>query len=132
MIVRVRDTLQRDRARTLRADDTRAEARLWAAIRNRRLDGWKWRRQVPIGPFIVDFYCADADLVVELDGGQHAEAEAYDTRRTAHLESLGLRVLRFWNNQVLPDPNGVCLAILRELGGDFPSPPIRSARGEAG
>src|SRR5689334_4415097 len=84
-------------ARRLRTDDTRAEAHLWIALRDRRLGGWKWRRQVPRGPFIVDFYCAEAALVLEIDGGQHAEAGDYDARRTAWLAASGLRVLRFWN-----------------------------------
>jgi adenine-specific DNA-methyltransferase len=96
----------------LRHDDTEAEARLWESLRDRRLGGWKWRRQVPRGPFIVDFYCAEAKLVVELDGGQHADQVEYDERRTAYLASTGLRVLRFWNSDVLTNRDGVCLTIL--------------------
>ncbi|HEY8615367.1 endonuclease domain-containing protein [Phenylobacterium sp.] len=111
---------QRDRARALREDDTEAEARLWAVLRDRRLGGWKWRRQVPVGPFIADFMCEAAGLVVELDGGQHAEQEAYDARRTAALERAGFRVIRFWNSQVLENRDGVCLTILNACGGDRP------------
>ena len=106
------------RARELRAEDTRAETRLWKALRNRRLGGWKWRRQAPRGPFILDFYCAEAKLVVEVDGGQHADALAYDARRTAYLEGEGLRVLRFWNSDVLKNCDGVCRTILDACGGE--------------
>jgi very-short-patch-repair endonuclease len=84
----------------LRRDQTSSEARLWGELRNRRLGGWKWRRQAPIGPFIVDFYCPDARLVVELDGPQHQESRAYDARRTQYLEAQGLRVIRFGSEGV--------------------------------
>ena len=100
------------RARQLRHGDTHAEARLWNALRAGRLGGWKWRRQVPWDPFVLDFLCLDAGLVVELDGGQHADQVAYDARRTAYLERDGLRVLRFWNSAVLTNRDGVCQAIL--------------------
>jgi very-short-patch-repair endonuclease len=106
------------RARALRREDTDAEARLWNALRDRKLGGWKWRRQVPTGPFIVDFLCVDAGLVIELDGSQHAEQVAYDGRRTAYLESQGLKVLRFWNSAVLTGRDDVCFAILDACGGD--------------
>ncbi len=89
----LRDNTRRDRARRLRREDTDAEARLWSSLRDRRLGGWKWRRQVPLGPYIVDFLCVEAGLVVELDGGQHADQMAYDARRTRYLEGLGLRVM---------------------------------------
>jgi very-short-patch-repair endonuclease len=122
MVVRtVRDHSRRNRARELRRDDTRAEARLWNAVRDRRLGGWKWRRQVPQGPFFVDFICVEAGLVVEVDGGQHADQQAYDARRTAYLRRLGLRVVRFWNSEVQTNLDGVCRAILDHLGGDHPS-----------
>jgi very-short-patch-repair endonuclease len=108
----VRRAAATGRARALRRDDTAAEARLWSALRDRRLGGWKWRRQVPKGPFIVDFYCAQASLVVELDGGGHSETLEHDARRTASLAALGLRVIRFWNHQVRESLDGVCLSIL--------------------
>jgi very-short-patch-repair endonuclease len=114
----LRDTSRRDRARELRRGDTTAEARLWNALRARRLGGWKWRRQVPLGPYFVDFLCVDAGLVVELDGGQHSEQQEYDARRTAYLEQLGLRVVRFWNFEVLEDRDAVCTTILRACGGE--------------
>jgi len=112
----------RDRARRLRANQTLTEALLWNALRNRRLGGWKWRRQVPIGRYIADFLCVEARLVVELDGGGHAEQAAYDARRTHDLESQGLRVIRFWNHGVLEGREGVCDAILAACGGEKPNP----------
>jgi very-short-patch-repair endonuclease len=115
------DSIQLDRARRLRRERTEAEARLWQVLGARRLGGWQWRRQVPRGPFIVDFLCIEAALVVEVDGGQHAEQIAYDERRTAYLDHLGLRVLRFWNHAVMTNRDGVCLTILAACGGDHPS-----------
>ena len=106
-----------ERARELRTEDTKAEAHLWASLRDRRLGGWRWKRQVPQGPYIVDFYCAEAMLVVEVDGGQHADAVPYDERRTTFLASKGLRVLRFWNREVLTNRDGVCLTILNACEG---------------
>jgi very-short-patch-repair endonuclease len=106
------------RARELRRNDTDAEARLWNALRAARLGGWKWKRQVPWGPYFLDFLCRDARLVVEVDGGQHSEQLAYDDRRTAYLEKAGLRVLRFWNSDVLTNRDGVCLTILDACGGE--------------
>ena len=116
----LRDTTQRDRARRLRREDTDAEARLWKSLRNRKLGGWKWKRQVPNGPFILDFLCIEGGLVVELDGCQHSDQVAYDARRTAYLERQGLRVLRFWNREVFENMDGVCWTILDALGGDHP------------
>jgi adenine-specific DNA-methyltransferase len=110
--------IQRVRAQALRANDTEAEAQIWQSLKDRRLGGWKWRRQVPSGRYIVDFYCAEAKLVMELDGGQHSEQVAYDTRRTAQLEAEGLRVLRFWNSDVLTNRDGVCWTILEACGGE--------------
>ena len=111
-IVSVDSKLRRDRARRLRRDQTPSEARLWEALRGSRLDGWKWRRQAPVGPYIVDFLCLEAAIAVELDGGIHAEQADRDARRDAHLRARGLRVLRFWNREVEADFDGVCWAIL--------------------
>ena len=111
-IVSVDSKLRRDRARRLRRDQTGAEAKLWEALRGGRLDGWKWRRQVPVGPFIVDFACLDAAVAVEVDGGIHAEQADRDARRDACLRARGLQVLRFWNGEVSADFDGVCWAIL--------------------
>ena len=108
----VKDTIQRDRARAMRREDTDAEARLWNVLRARRLGGWQWRRQVPRGPFIVDFLCIEASLVVELDGGVHAQQAAYDARRDACLRAKGLTVLRFDNAEVATRRDHVSWTIL--------------------
>lgn len=94
-----------------------AEARLWSRLRDRRLQGWKFRRQHPLGPFILDFYCPDARLAVELDGGGHAlDAQAaYDAERTRNLGRCGIRILRFWNHVVLRDTDEVLEQILKAL-----------------
>jgi very-short-patch-repair endonuclease len=110
-----------NRARFLRREDTEAEARLWNALRDRRLGGWKWKRQVPRGPFIVDFLCTEAALVVELDGSQHQDRAEYDAKRTAYLNRLGLRVIRFENGAVLTNRDGVCVTILEACGGECSS-----------
>ena len=111
------------RARELRRNQTRAEARLWAALRNRQLAGLKFRRQVSLGPYVVDFFCLGARLIVELDGGQHGEADgrSRDARRTRWLEARGYRVIRFWNNEVSESLEGVLAVILAAARGD-PSP----------
>ena len=88
-------------ARTLRKDPTHAERVLWQRLRRRQLAGFKFRRQHSVGPYICDFACLEASIVVELDGSQHAEQFDYDTRRDMFLRSRGFRVLRFWNNDVL-------------------------------
>ena len=88
---------------------------MWRHLRQRQLDDRKFRRQVRIGPYIADFVCLDPLIVVEVDGGQHAEARAYDARRDDYMRAQGFRVLRFWNNEVLGNMDGVCEAILAEL-----------------
>ena len=103
------------RARNLRRDSTDAERAFWNRVRAKRLSGYKFRRQVPIGPYIVDFVCPVAKLVVELDGGQHQEQTAADHERTQWLESEGYRVLRVWNRDVLGNTSGVLEAVLAEL-----------------
>src|SRR5580658_10573018 len=90
----------------LRQNATDAERRLWAVLRHRQLQGYKFRRQRPIGRFIVDFACTKHHLVIEADGGQHSD-NAADDERTAWLESQGWRVLRFWNNDILSNIEGV-------------------------
>ena len=101
-------------ARALRVTMTDAERRLWACLRGRRLVGYKFRRQHPLGRFIVDFACIEHRLMIEADGGQHSENEA-DERRTAWLQRRGWRVLRFWNNEILTNSEGVQEAILEAL-----------------
>jgi len=98
-------------ARKLRKTQTDAEALLWVRLRERGLAGRKFRRQVPIGPFVVDFACLEENLVTEIDGGQHAERKDKDEKRTAWLEGRGLRVMRFWNNEVLGNIEGVLMTI---------------------
>src|SRR3712207_3299725 len=101
-----------ERARQLRHDQTDAERLLWSKLRNRQLGGWKFRRQVPIDRYIVDFVCVDAKLVVELDGGQHAQHSDRDAARTAVLDSLGYIVIRFWNDDVIIRTESVLEEIL--------------------
>lgn len=96
-----------ERARSLRRDGTEAERRLWRALRNRQLVGVKFRRQVAIGPYFADFACIAKKLVVELDGGQHADNKRLDDARTRSLAAQGYRVLRIWNNEVIENIEGV-------------------------
>jgi very-short-patch-repair endonuclease len=98
-------------ARSMRREPTEAEDRLWHELRGRRLDRIKFRRQVPIGRFVADFVCAEARLIVEIDGSQHADSN-YDRERDAELKARGFRVLRFWNDDVLRDLNAVCDIII--------------------
>jgi len=116
------DTL--DHSRALRRSPTDAEKALWLELRGRRLMGFRFRRQQPIGPFIVDFYCASARLVVEVDGGGHAleRKEDRDRERDRALESEGIRVLRFWNTEVLRNMEGVLEAIVKAIGRPSPRP----------
>ena len=107
--------LLRERARGLRHASTDAELRLWHELRSRTFAGFKFRRQHPIGGYITDFACLEQKLLIELDGGQHAEQSNYDAARTAALEARGFRVLRFWNNDVLTEMESVLQAIFVEL-----------------
>ncbi|MBX9829481.1 MAG: endonuclease domain-containing protein [Xanthobacteraceae bacterium] len=109
-------------ARRLRRGQTDVERKLWFRLRDRRLDGFKFRRQVTIGPYIADFCCESAHLIVELDGGQHAERGADDAKRTAALEARGYLVLRFWNNDVLQNIDGVLETIVTTLKAVPPHP----------
>lgn len=102
------------RARALRRDQTEVEAKLWACLRDRQIGGFKWKRQVPVGPFVADFACAEARLIVELDGGQHSLDPEKDARRTHYLEGEGYAVIRFWNYEVNDDLDAVCTNILAE------------------
>ena len=122
------------RARSLRKDMTDAERRIWFALRDRRFAGWKFRRQVPFDQYILDFVCFDAKLVIEVDGGQHDERAEYDARRSAHLEKSAFRVLRFWNNEVLQNLEGVLTMIELNLraDGDAPSSPTPLPQGGRG
>jgi very-short-patch-repair endonuclease len=103
-------------ARRLRVNQTDAETVLWNRIRNRQIDGHKFARQVPIGAYVCDFVCREKQLVIEVDGGQHAESAA-DAIRDANLTAEGYRVLRFWNNDVLGNLEGVLITIQSALRG---------------
>jgi len=103
------------RARLLRRNLTDAERKLWTRLRRNQLDGHYFRRQVPVGRFIVDFLCKERRLVVEVDGGQHAVRHAADASRSQVLRRHGYRVIRFWNNEVLENIDGVLETIRAEL-----------------
>jgi adenine-specific DNA-methyltransferase len=109
----MRDRFTQLRARKLRLHLTDAERRLWPHLRLRRVSGHRFRRQVPIGPYIADFACLDPRIVVEVDGGQHALEKNYDTKRDAFLKEQGFRVLRFWANDVLTQTEAVLEVIYR-------------------
>lgn len=113
------DTLKR--AKQLRRDMTPPERALWQILRGHRLDGWKFTRQVPVEPYIVDFACRRFRLAIELDGDTHGPQETYDARRTTFLESQGWRVIRFANSEAVSNPEGVATMILEALL-DYPSP----------
>jgi very-short-patch-repair endonuclease len=122
----------------MRAQPTDAERRLWSKLRYLQLERLKFRRQAPIGAYIVDFVCFPIQLIVEVDGGQHAIQERRDARRTAWLESQGFRVLRFWNNEVLANTEGVLETIrnfvleeqhLARTKAPHPDPPPQGGRG---
>ena len=115
------------RARELRARLTDAERKFWYALRDRRFAGFKFRRQVPIGPYIADFVWYRARLVIEGDGGQHADS-ARDLRRDRWFAENDFRVLRFWNNDVLSNSEGVLTVLLEALHA-VPSHPARATRG---
>jgi very-short-patch-repair endonuclease len=104
-----------ENARRLRQASTDAERRLWYFLRNRQLDGCRFRRQAPLGHYVADFVCVERRLVIELDGGQHFETAMADLERTRHLARAGYRVLRFWNDQVLRETNSVLESILLAL-----------------
>lgn len=122
-----------DRARALRNGATDAEQTLWNRLRRTQLDGLKFSRQIPIGPYICDFICRSHKLVVELDGSQHQEQVSYDEARTRRLEAEGYRVIRFWNNDVSGNLAGVLETILTAaLDGErapTPLPPPACGRG---
>ncbi len=103
-------------ARKMRRSSTDAERKIWWLLRDRRLAGFKFRRQVPVGGYIIDFYCVRAKLGVELDGGQHGEATAaqYDELRTKRLAELGAKIIRFWDCDVLKHSDAVWQMIYRE------------------
>ena len=104
----------RKQARALRAEPTDAERKLWSLLRSRQIAGYRFRRQHPVPPYILDFACVEARLAVEADGGQH-NGSARDEHRDNALSSLGWRMLRFWNTDILANPDGVAETILGAL-----------------
>ena len=119
------------RARRLRHDGSDAEKQLWQQLRGRQLDGYKFRRQFVIEPYIVDFVCLEARLIIEADGGQHLEQGAYDEERSLLLQSMGFTILRFWNNQILVEQNSVLEQIklaLNEISSTISSPAGKGPR----
>ena len=96
-------------------EQTEAEKRLWFYIRNRQLNGYKFRRQYPVQNYILDFYCVEERLAIELDGSQHVIRKVYDDKRTKELGKLGIQIIRFWDNEVLQDTNKVLEKILSAL-----------------
>jgi len=110
-----RDARRQQHAQELRTDLTATEQLLWSRLRRRQVLGHKFRRQQVLGPFIVDFACLEKRLVIELDGGQHAEQQPYDERRSRWLEQHGFQVLRFWDHQVFQELDAVLQAIADAL-----------------
>lgn len=110
------------RARELRKNLTDSEQRLWRLLKGHQVAGVKFRRQQPIGSFIVDFVCFERRLIVEVDGGQHAERASYDEQRTTWLQAQGYRVLRFWNNEVLTNTDAVAQTIFDVVEQRSPPP----------
>jgi very-short-patch-repair endonuclease len=109
-------------ARRLRKGMTDAERFVWARIRHRQILGLKFRRQDPVGPYIADFVCHEIKLVLELDGGQHANQIEADAARTRWFEAEGYRVVRFWNNEIFEDWDAVAQRLCESLPPDWSSP----------
>ena len=118
-------------ARKLRSRLTDAEKKLWQHIRYRQMMGFKFRRQAPIGRYIVDFVCYEQRLVIELDGGQHAVSQQYDHSRSEWLRSQGFRVIRFWNNDVMNNIEGIKEVIALYLVTPHPGLPPQRREGGA-
>jgi very-short-patch-repair endonuclease len=121
-----------DNAKILHSHQTEVEKRLWYHLRAHRFMGLKFKRQKPMGRYIVDFVCVERRLIIELDGGQHAERMAYDQQRDTWLRNQGYRVLRFWNNEVMQQLEGVLETIRSAIlqSALSPSPSPTSVRGE--
>ena len=119
-------------ARELRGNATDAERLLWRFVRNRHPSGYRFRRQVPLGPYVADFVCLRARLILEIDGGQHNESLLDDLERTQYFARHGFRVIRFWNNEVLQQTEAVLESILEALiqACPHPSPLPQAGEGE--
>jgi very-short-patch-repair endonuclease len=123
--------MNKTRARQLRKNMTEAELALWRHLRLRQLIGCKFRRQQPIGNYIVDFVCFEKQLIIEIDGGQHSQQSTYDCERDEWLHKEGFRVIRFWNNQVLQEIEAVKEIIADSLGANYAphlNPPPQGGR----
>ena len=116
----------KQRSRKLRKEMTDAERKLWNILRNRQLNGFKFRRQHPFGKYVLDFVCLETGLVIEVDGGQHQKSVIYDQKRTLCLEQQGFKVLRFWNNEVMNHFDEVLEVIWGELRCNTQPPPQSS------
>ena len=127
----MRNGQKRDRARELRRDTTPAERKLWQVLKGRQLDGHRFRRQHPMGPYIADFVCLELGVVIEVDGGQHYESND-DLLRGRCMEAKGFKVLRFWNNEVMANLEGVCSVIAQCLAERRPHPSLPPASGGRG
>src|SRR5438105_4992361 len=121
--------LRKTIARELRKNQTEVERILWKDLRSRRFEGYKFRRQFPINPYVVDFCCLRHQLIIELDGSQHQDEKERDDARTVHLSTQGYKVLRFWNNQVLEEKEAVLETIWRALQPPSPPPSPKSGEG---
>tara|TARA_R110002073_G_scaffold121737_4_gene264492 strand:+ start:6505 stop:6945 length:441 start_codon:yes stop_codon:yes gene_type:complete len=134
--MREQETRSRSFAKEMRRDLTNAEAILWAHLRKGQINGWRFRRQHPIGPYIADFACAKIKLVIEVDGATHGSAreQAADAKRSEFLESKGWRVLRVWNTDIYDNLDGVMQAICAALPPSGPSGhlPRKQGRKEPG
>jgi very-short-patch-repair endonuclease len=115
-------------AKGMRHQPTNAETLIWTALRGARLQGFKFKRQQPIGTYIVDFVCFENSLIIEIDGGQHGDEVSKDRERSNWLRRQGFRVLRFWNNEVMERKDDVLESIIRALR-EYPSPQPLSHKG---
>lgn len=118
---------KRDRARELRKDMTPAERRLWGILQRRQVEGFRFRRQCPIGPYIAVFACLEANLLLEVDGGQHVDA-VVDVRRDTFLRREGFHVLRFWDNEAMTNLEGARALIVSRLAHSHPCPAFAARR----
>ncbi len=126
----MRDPVAQERAQALRRDATDAERHLWRHLRRRQLHGYRFRRQVPIAGYIADFACLEGKIVIEVDGGQHADQGEYDRHRDTRIQAQGYRVLRFWDNQVLLETSAVLEVIAAALASRHPHPDLPPQAGE--
>ena len=125
------DRDQKDFARTLRRNQTVSEKKMWRLLRSRQFEGIKFRRQQTLGPYVVDFCSYQVNLIIELDGGQHALSQKKDEKRTDFLEKSGFRVVRFWDNDVLRNSEAVLENIRKNLK-ELPLTPSLSRKGRGG